>query len=479
MTRRLPLRFTFGLLALLLLLAGRPVGACTVPVFRYALERWPADPYEVLIYVRGEGGESDEAVTRLVDRLDEAREAHPLYANVEPRVVDVDHADEVEADDLLRAWREAGEPDLPWVAVTYPFNRHGPMPAFLPTRDNDTLWTGKIDELNVDRLLDSPARREVARRLLKGDSVVWLVVESGHAAADDAAAKQLEAQLRQLEGILELPEIAQSDEKYISEGGPELKLAFSMLRVSRGDEGEAALVRMIDQMEAGIPQDQPVIVPVYGRGRLLCALPAPPVEVKLRVPTPMGYRRVLDASLPAMLLPEAVEQVAIFMTGECSCEVKGLNPGTDALMAAGWDNFIDGTFVIDEAMPPLTSLPSFTRADLATAHLPAVAVKAPEPVSLQEMVMKSTAGAGAGVADSKEAASSATPTSAAPAAAVVHVADRGAATPATPSTATAAVVTAPGRFSSVWLIGGVVAVGAVLVLILGTLALMRRGAGAA
>ena len=477
MIPRLSLRLTLGLLTLLMLLtAVRPAAACTVPVFRYALERWPADPYEVLIYVRGDEGDE---VTKLVDQLDEAREAHPLYANVEPRVIDVDHADDAEADGLLQPWREAGEPDLPWVAVTYPYTRHGPMPAFLPPRQSDTLWTGKPADLASDRLIDSPARREIARRLLKGDSTVWILVESGDPAADDAAMRQLDHQLRRLEGVLELPEIAESDQRYISEDGPELKLAFSTMRLSRKDSAEAAFLRMIDHMEAGIPTDQPVIVPVYGRGRLLCALPAPPLHARLRVPTPMGYRTLLDASVPAMMLPEAVDQMAVFLTGECSCEVKGLNPGTDALMAAGWDNFIDGSFVIDEEMPSLTSLPAFTAEDFATAQLPATPVKAPQPVSLQNLANRALGDGGdaeaRGEAEPIETVAVATP---APEAAAVNVANRSASAPtpvvaaASADNATAAV---RGGLSSVMIGLGVVAAIALVAVVLGSVLLMRRG----
>ena len=41
---------------LLLLLLGTTAAAraCTIPVFRYALERWELSPYEVLVFHRGE-----------------------------------------------------------------------------------------------------------------------------------------------------------------------------------------------------------------------------------------------------------------------------------------------------------------------------------------------------------------------------------------------------------------------------------------
>ena len=48
--------FGFRALALLLLISSLtlpPARACSVPVFRYALERWPAAPYELIVFHRG------------------------------------------------------------------------------------------------------------------------------------------------------------------------------------------------------------------------------------------------------------------------------------------------------------------------------------------------------------------------------------------------------------------------------------------
>ena len=38
------------------------VGACSVPVYRYALERWAADPYAAVIYHKGELTEAQQAL---------------------------------------------------------------------------------------------------------------------------------------------------------------------------------------------------------------------------------------------------------------------------------------------------------------------------------------------------------------------------------------------------------------------------------
>ena len=55
----------FSLLGLLLGSSPR-AEACSVPVFRYALERWKASPYEVLVYHRGKlAGQDKKQVTAL------------------------------------------------------------------------------------------------------------------------------------------------------------------------------------------------------------------------------------------------------------------------------------------------------------------------------------------------------------------------------------------------------------------------------
>src|SRR5438552_2250785 len=59
----------FIFFAMVALLAAPVIGeACSVPVFRYALERWPADRCSGLVFVLVESGkkEADEAAARLI-----------------------------------------------------------------------------------------------------------------------------------------------------------------------------------------------------------------------------------------------------------------------------------------------------------------------------------------------------------------------------------------------------------------------------
>ena len=49
------------LAATALVLGVRPAAACSVPVFRYALERWPADMYRLVVFHRGALSEGQQA----------------------------------------------------------------------------------------------------------------------------------------------------------------------------------------------------------------------------------------------------------------------------------------------------------------------------------------------------------------------------------------------------------------------------------
>ncbi len=61
-----------------LLLCSTSVCACNVPVFRYALERWPADNYEVVVFHRGPLASEDRSI---VEWLEKSSVKHIPYSN--------------------------------------------------------------------------------------------------------------------------------------------------------------------------------------------------------------------------------------------------------------------------------------------------------------------------------------------------------------------------------------------------------------
>ena len=83
------------------LVFGTALLACNVPVFRYALERWPADLYELVIL---KDGPLDEPSSARVDRLRTLRTDSSANFNV--RIIDVSQSkDEL----LIKLWEQHGK----------------------------------------------------------------------------------------------------------------------------------------------------------------------------------------------------------------------------------------------------------------------------------------------------------------------------------------------------------------------------------
>jgi hypothetical protein len=89
---------------------------------------------------------------------------------------------------------------MPAMVLRYPAQR-GPEGAIWPV-----VHSGNLDGKVARAIIDSPARQKIAKRLLSGDSSVWVLLESGDKAQDDAAAKTLETELARMNEELKLPE---------------------------------------------------------------------------------------------------------------------------------------------------------------------------------------------------------------------------------------------------------------------------------
>lgn len=282
-----------GTLAVLALLTAAQ--ACNVPVFRFALERWRADPYRVVVFHRG----PLTMVQRELLRPLFEQEAQSL-ANVAVRTVDAKELDDPADQELLAA---QGEPEFPWLLLQYPEHLRNPAP----------IWAGPLAKEPLALLTDSPARRELVRRLAAGQTAVWVLLECGDAEKDTAAFALLEKELKSLAMNLKLPELTDSPADVLLTSSP-LEIEFSLLRVRRDGEAEQPLVRMLIQSEPDLAErTEPMIFPVFGRGRAMLGL------------------------IGAGITAQNIHDSAAFLTGACSCEVKEQNPGFDLLLSADWD----------------------------------------------------------------------------------------------------------------------------------------------
>ncbi|MCB1091089.1 MAG: hypothetical protein KDL87_06145 [Verrucomicrobiae bacterium] len=305
--------------------------ACQVPVFRFALERWVPDAYHVTV-APGPSGQfsADEqaAIDFLKSQMPDPRADGGVFANL---IVET-----------------ATEPaaDFPGAKMTIGYPQKGRGFAIKP------IWQGSLDLENAKRLVDSPARRELVKEILHGESAVWILVESGNADADNAAAETVTTSIAQSKETLRVPDgvmtrqQAESAENFAAVNADDilrsevpLKIDFSLIRIRRDDPAEAMFLPMLLNIEDDLGDfvSEPMVFPVFGRGRLL---------------EPLIGKGVRS---------ENVMEYATYICGACSCEVKDQNPGVDLLIAADWDTALHGSeVVIDKVLPPLEGTGIFT-----------------------------------------------------------------------------------------------------------------------
>ncbi len=259
--------------------------ACSIPVFRYALDRWHADPFTLDVSA---GDAKDEAVARFFRNLTDST---PL--NLSPSRTN-----------------EEGKSRL-----AFP---HAP-------EDAAPAWAGKLDGTTLARITDSPARAEIVKRILAGETAVWVLVESGQKAADDRAAAVLEKRLRYLEQVAQIPPIDPNDPTSQLGPGPALRVKFSVLRIKNGDEAEKLFLAMLAGPNGYMENaNGPWLSLVFGRGRALGAWAAE------------GFG------------DEQIDEASLFLLAACSCEVKRMNPGWDLLVNVDWNESLHAM-----GIPPL------------------------------------------------------------------------------------------------------------------------------
>lgn len=304
-----PMRIRKSLVILAVLcLAPAVAWACSVPVFRYALEHWQPDAYRVVVYHAGEWGAAEQ---ELADWL----KAQPKQsgANVEFQALKL--GDDLSPEDQAR-----------WDALPEEQRQTPRMLVQLPGRTSariglgeGVIGTAEWNQETLQRLVHSPARTEIGKRLVDGE-VVWVFLESAQPEADDALFSLLEEQVKHKQSTLKLPTIEEEDLPELSGSPADLKIQFSTLRISRDDPAEKWFVDMLLSVESDLRDedvvDQAMVFPVFGRGRALYALVGPGINA------------------------DTIGQAATFLTGACQCTVKAENPGVDLLIPVQWDNLI-------------------------------------------------------------------------------------------------------------------------------------------
>jgi hypothetical protein len=253
---------------------GASAFACTIPVFRYALDRWEADKFRLV-------------VPATVARQPEiARLLVPLRGNA-PANIRIE---------------ESTDPALTEARL------------YFGSIEGKPLWSGALDATSLQRLLKSPARAALIQRLLEGESVVWIIADNG-SPEGKAEADRIEKRLRYLEQVVALPPQDPNDPDSQLGPGPALRLKLGVLRISLRDPEERLFCAMLAGTKCAdaLAKGEAFAAPVFGRGRVLGSFP-------------LGQLDDL-----------AMEDMTMFLTGRCSCRVKNQSPGWDVLLDIDWE----------------------------------------------------------------------------------------------------------------------------------------------
>jgi len=344
------------------------VRACQTPVFRYALEKWPADFYLLLIYHKGSLDDRDKATVDWLEKVQETEASQIRMYTVDlsipmtkpasrpatmpasspasqPAAAPVVQLGETVRMRLLKEFPPPENVSEPVMVLRYPARR-------TPTGTIwDVAWSGPLTARSAQQIVDSPTRQKVAKRLLSGDSTVWVFLESGDKEKDDAAAKLLQGELDRMNKTLKLPEQSPAPPGggfYEPEVVVELKLFFSMLRMSRTDPAEKMFVEMLLGSEEGLKElDGPMAFPIFGQGRALAAFVGDGINA------------------------DNIEDASIFLVGRCSCQVKWMNPGTDMLFSVDWQAGLAG-----QPMMTTPPLPRMARDEVEIAETASLRTRA-------------------------------------------------------------------------------------------------------
>jgi len=292
--------------------------ACDIPVFRYALELWPAGIFDVYALHKAPLTPKEQEIVKWLENRAEGLSHGSHYRF---HLVDLNDAANSSAE------RRDSNAALPRLEVYYPpeMGRREPF------------WQGALTDENAKALADSALRRTIARRLLSGDAAVWVVLDSGNASQDEAAARTLQEVLLKMEKTLQWPTLeAGGFSESLALDDEDRRFRFAIVRLRRSDETEAFLTQMLLHTEEDLMEydSETIVFPIYGRGRALYALIGDGIN------------------------EETIREACEFLAGPCTCFIKDQNPGADLLMTVDWDAALEGRMASESEMSRFLGIPA-------------------------------------------------------------------------------------------------------------------------
>ncbi len=365
----------FCLLSFCIVASIASAEACSVPVFRYALERWERDLYQIIVV---KDGAFTEAEVQRAQALQADTVGGEGFLNAVVSLADISSPE-------MRQTLAGMYPS----AIKVAKKSEGTLTLFYPRTQQDVdhdagpIWEAPFTDASVAQVEASAAYHPLAEALLSGASTVFLFMESGDAEVDAAALEQLEESLGELEHTMEIPEgiintkgdvtggrltaeeaRAEDPSNQLKSGIP-LKIAFEIIRMGKAEAESAVLRQILLKMQPGLSEetDAPMVFPFFGRGRVL-----PPMRGE-------------------MIHHENIEAAAQYLCGACSCQMKAQNPGIDSLTNLDWFRYLDGGEVMREVEVPalsgfLPEAPARAAANQSQEEVPARSeASAPAPLA--------------------------------------------------------------------------------------------------
>ncbi|MFA6293809.1 MAG: hypothetical protein WC637_18620, partial [Victivallales bacterium] len=154
--------------------------------------KWKADHYRALVIYDDENKmEADEGVRAIQDKIGDKMKSLNLALR-KINITSKDNVDEKTADVLKLLKPEK----FPFSIIYFPENSDVENP----------LWAGAMTPEEAGIIGNSPARREMARRLLHGESAVWLLIEAGIDYKDYRILKLLSEEIKNIGNVAPVAE---------------------------------------------------------------------------------------------------------------------------------------------------------------------------------------------------------------------------------------------------------------------------------
>ena len=283
--------------------------ACSVPVFRYALEYWQPDPYQIILSY------------------------NPAQTNNFPEVLAEIKKYKANRTFIFKKIKSSHQNEK--ITLKYPADK----------RIRNIVWEAPLSTQNLGNILNSPAREEFVGKILNGDSLVFLLLEGSNSKQNTKIANIILTNIPLLEKEIKLPH------EYVDIPKEDLKIydtnivfKLSMMRLSRTNLQEKVFINILTKSlpESIYKQSDPIVFPVFARGRMLAALREKDINYK------------------------TLKKMCEYVAGECSCEIKSGNPGFDIFIPTGWNFEKNKSLISDIVLPPLSGFSEFLPAKKST-----------------------------------------------------------------------------------------------------------------